>query len=242
MTSLTEARANFAARLFEMYPSFIPTQSIYLDLEGRKNGSEDILSLYWPVLTGSERFTWMRLSENIPITLNGFLKHIESLRASEAKWIIVFSGGQEEPDERNRLTDLLGKDPFIDRDWINLHHVVQKSQSLKQSIREHRNVWHCKDRSRVRYSLEALEWEFGIERPQHIRSHSNCYRDLAGGNGAMEVLSISQRSKNGTASDDEETSLKQYCEADVKNMFHIANTSERMVFSKTERSSRRSLH
>ena len=45
MTPSTDARTDFAAKLFEIYPSFIPTQAIYIDLEGRKNGSEDILKI-----------------------------------------------------------------------------------------------------------------------------------------------------------------------------------------------------
>ena len=47
----------FAKELFNLYPDFVPTQALYLDLEGRKNGSEDILSMYWPVLRGTERFS-----------------------------------------------------------------------------------------------------------------------------------------------------------------------------------------
>jgi hypothetical protein len=137
------------------------------------------------------------------------------------------------------LADLFGRDPFPDSEWINLHQILSKSRHTKASIRQNRNVWFCRDRSRVRYSLEALEWEFGIERPSNIRSHSNCYKDMGGMSGQMEVLSLVQKSIDGLASEQEDLTLRQYCEADVKNMFDILNTSEQMVFSRDERRSRR---
>ena len=110
---------------------------------------------------------------------------------------------------------------------------------MKASIRGNRNVWHCRDRSRVRYSLEVLEWEFGIKRPANIRSHSNCYKDVDGAPGEMEVLSLVQKSIDGLASEQEDLTLRHYCEADVKNMFDIASSSEHLIFSRDERRSRR---
>ena len=235
-----DIRSRFAKALFDIYPAFVPTQALYLDLEGRNHGSEDIVSLYWPVRTGSERFSWLKRTCDAGLRLEQFVNHLEATGAGAAKWVVVYSAGGEEPEEQRRLIDLFGKDPLPNLDWINLHFAVQMCQPLKASIRRNRNVWYCRDRSRVRYSLEALEWEFAIKRPTNIRSHSNCYKDMGGRSGQMEVLSIAQSVMNGSASEHEELCLSQYCEADVKNMFQIAYTSERMIFSRNERRSRRS--
>ena len=58
----------------------------------------------------------------------------------------------------------------------------------------------------------------------------------------MEVLAIAQRVKEGSAAIDEERSLRDYCEADVRNMWDIAYTCERLLYSREERQSRRRLH
>ena len=234
------AQKAFAKNLFDRHPTFIPTQALYVDLEGRQHGSEDILSLYWPVLPSAARFSWLTRTEGNPLELEHFLHHVETIKAKKAKWIVVFSSGGDSPEERLRLADLFGRDPFPDSEWINLHQILSKSRHTKASIRQNRNVWFCRDRSRVRYSLEALEWEFGIERPSNIRSHSNCYKDMGGMSGQMEVLSMVQRVMNGSASENEELCLSQYCESDVKNMFEIASASEFILFSKLDRRSRRS--
>jgi len=137
------------------------------------------------------------------------------------------------------VTDLLGRDPFPDSEWVNLLHVVQQCPAIKGSIRDHKHVWFGADRIRVRYSLEALEWEFGIERSIGIRSHSNRYRDLNGGPGQMEVLSTANRVIQGTASGDEELRLRRYCESDVKSMYEISYASEQMLFDRKQRTARR---
>ena len=139
------------------------------------------------------------------------------------------------------MIDLLGEDPFPDSEWINLLHIVQQCSKVKRSIRDHRYVWYGADRIRVRYSLEALEWEFGIQRPIESRSHSNRYCDLDGEPGQMEVLSTANRVIQGTASECEELSLRSYCESDVKSMYEISYVSEQMLFDKKERSARRKL-
>ena len=123
--------------------------------------------------------------------------------------------------------------------WINLHHVVRKCKEIKGSIRKHRYVWTGLKRIRVSYSLEALEWEFGIERPISIRSHGNHYCDLNGNRGQMQVLSTAKRSIAGTATEDEERALREYCEADVKSMYEIAYAAEKLVFSPSQRRERR---
>ena len=181
----------------------------------------------------------MKRSESKNINSAEIKTHIDSIGASRAKWIVVYSAGKESPDERERLIGLLGQDLFPGSSWINLLHVTQQSRRIKSSIREHRNVWYARDQVRVRYSLEALEWEFGIERPVNIRSHSYRYRDLDGGPGHMEVLATAQRSMLGSATEEEEQSLRDYCEADVKNMFQIAYASEQLLFTRSERRDRR---
>jgi hypothetical protein len=234
-----DPQKQFAETLFDLYPAFIPTQALYLDLEGRKNGSEDIMSMYWPVLPGAVRFSWIKRSETSEIGVEETKEHLRSIKATDAKWIVVYSAGQALPDERSRVVDLLGQDPFPKSEWINLIHVVQQCKDMKRSITEHRNVWYGADRIQVRNSLEALEWEFGIERPINIRSHSNCYRDLDGGHGDMQVLATAQRSISESATGEEQQSLREYCEADVRSMFEIAYTSEKLLFTQSERQDRR---
>ncbi|MDA1276441.1 MAG: hypothetical protein O2960_20680 [Verrucomicrobia bacterium] len=237
-----DPRIRFAETLFNLHPTFIPTQALYLDLEGRKNGMEDVLSLYWPVLPGKQRFSWIKRTESSEIKFPVLGAHLESTGAVAAKWIVVYSGGGENPDERERLVDLLDKNPFPNSEWINMLNVVQHCRELTQSIRDHRHVWYGRDQIRVRYSLEALEWEFGIERPISIRSHSNRYRDLDGEFGRMEVLSATKGSITGTATKDEERSLRDYCKADVRNMYEIAYASEQLLFSRSQRRERRQLN
>ena len=238
---MTNVPREFAKVLFSIYPDFIPTQALYVDLEGRKGGSEDVVSFFRPALRGSLRFSWVTRSEKSEIDDNALKAHLHSIGATIPRWIVVYSGGQKSPDERSRLIDLLGLDLFPDSEWINLLHVVQRCRVVKRSIRDHRYVWFGADRIRVRYSLEALEWEFGIKRPIELRSHSNRYRDLDGEPGHMEVLSPADRVIQGTASECEKRSLRQYCESDVKSMYEISYMSEQAMFNRRERSARRKL-
>ena len=212
-----------------------------MDLEGRKRGSEDIVSFYRPALSGPVRFSWITRPETSGIDLNAVKAHLDSIGMIDPKWIVVYSAGQSSPDERLRVIDLLGQDPFPDSEWINLLHIVQQCPEIKRLIRDHRHVWYGTDQIRVRYSLEALEWEFGIERPIELRSHSNRYRDLDGAAGNMEVLSVANRLIQGTASEDEEICLRGYCESDVKSMYEISYASEQILLNKIERSIQRSV-
>ena len=234
-----DPQKQFAETLFSLHPEFLPTQGLYLDLEGNGSGSEHIVSFYWPTLRSGKRFSWLKKSGEANIGPAEMKTHLDSIGASRARWIVVYSAGQESPDERERLIGLLGGDPFPKSSWINLLYVVQQRKDMKRSITEHRNVWYGADRIQVRNSLEALEWEFGIERPINIRSHSNCYRDLDGGHGDMQVLATAQRSISESATEEEEQSLREYCEADVRSMFEIAYTSEKLLFSQSERQYRR---
>jgi hypothetical protein len=235
----SHSNKRFAETLFDLHPDFIPTQALYLDLEGRQHGSEDILSIYWPMLSRTKRFSWIKRTGSSSIGAVESGAHLQSLGASNARWVVVYSAGKDSPDERSRLVDLLGRDPFPDSTWINLLHVVQKCREIKHSITKHRNVWYGADRKQVRKSLEALEWEFGIHRPVNIRSHSNRYRDRDGESGQMEVLTISRRCIDGKASEDEQMALLDYCTADVKNMYEVSRACERLQFSKTRMQERR---
>jgi len=181
----------------------------------------------------------MKRSESSNIGPVEMEAHLNSKSASKARWIVVYSAGQESPDERGRLIELLGRDPFPESSWINLLYVVQQCTAIKHSIREHRYVWYGKDQKRVRYSLEALEWEFGIKRSVNIRSHSNLYSDLDDGPGKMEVLATAQRSISASATEEEERFLREYCEADVESMFEVAYASEQLLFTRSERRDRR---
>jgi hypothetical protein len=171
-----------------------------------------------------------------------FYELMQSIKAARTKWIVVFSAGQESPDERDRVVDLLGEDPFPNSDWINLHYALVNCREIKASIRDHRYVWFQNDRTRTRYSLEALEREFSIVRPRSLRSHSYCYLDLEGETGDMEVLALARSVRDGSASEAEELSLKGYCTADVKNMFEIAYSAEQQLYSSAERRLRRRLY
>lgn len=235
------ANKRFAEKLFAIYPGLIPTQALYLDLEGRQHGSEDILSMYWPMLPRNKRFSWIKRTGLSPIGAAELGAHLQSLGAGSARWVVVYSAGKDSPEERSRLMDLLGHDPFPDSIWINLLHVVQQCREIKHSITRHRNVWYGADRKQVRKSLEALEWEFGIRRPVNIRSHSNRYRDNDGEKGQMEVLTVSSRCLDGSASEGEQMALVDYCTADVKNMYEVTRACERLNFSNDERRVRRSV-
>lgn len=236
---MLDPNIEFAKTLLDLYPTFIPTQALYLDLEGSGSGSENIVSFYWPVLPGNQRFSWIKRSDSSTIEFADLEAHFKTIGAARAKWIVVYSPGQELPDERVRLVGLLGQDPFPNSEWINLLYVVQQCKEMTRSITKHRFVWYGRDRKQVRNSLEALEWEFGIERPINIRSHSNRYKDLDGGFGQMEVLATAQRSTTGSASDEDERTLLAYCTADVKNMFEIAYASEQLLFPPSQRRERR---
>ena len=55
----------------------------------------------------------------------------------------------------------------------------------------------------------------------------------------MQVLAMAQRSISESATEEEEQSLREYCEAEVRSMFEIAYTSEKLLFSQSERQYRR---
>ena len=237
-----DPKRRFAEQLFELNPTLLPTQALYLDLEGSGGRAEDILSLYWPRLPGHRRFSWLVRTPASEIHQGELRDLVEKIGAEKPKWIVVFSGGQALPDERVRVTDLLGQDPFPESEWINLHYALRRCRDMRSAIREHRHVWNTRNRSLVGYSLEALEWEFDIVRPRNLRGHNNGYRDLDGESGEMEVLATAKRVIEGSATEDEELSLRRYCESDVRNMYRIARSCEQLIFSQREQRSRRRLY
>jgi len=158
------------------------------------------------------------------------------LARNNVNQVVAYSGGQEFPEERGRLVDLLHQDPWPDATWVNLLWVTQKSKEISNAIKQHRNVVFKRDKKQVRRSLEALEWEFKIFREPSIRSHSNVYRD--GADGGMEVLKLTKAVVLGQANPAETQLLKRYCQQDVKSMFAISRHCERGLFTSKERSSR----
>ena len=235
-------KSSYAETLFGLYPTLLPTQALYLDLEGSGNGQEDVLSLYWPYVAGHQRFSWLIRSGSSEIGPGEFRDLVQKIGAERSKWIVVFSNGQASPGERVRIADLLGQDPFPESEWVNLHYALRRSRDMKTSIREHRHVWNTRNRSLVGYSLESLEWEFDIVRPRNLRGHNNGYRDLNGASGEMEVLATTAKVIEGSATEDEEVSLRRYCEADVRNMYQIARSCEKLLFSSREQRMRRRLY
>jgi hypothetical protein len=85
---------------------------------------------------------------------------------------------------------------FSKATWVNLHFVLRRSEDKKRSIRARRLVWHTGE-TRTRYSLDALENEFGICRPPRLRSHSNSYADRKPGE--MHVLELARKMRSGDA-------------------------------------------
>lgn len=122
----TDPKRSYAEALFELHPTFIPTQALYLDLEGSGGGSEEILSVYWPFLPSDKRFSWLKRTATTEIDLLSINELVSGIGADRVKSVVVFSGGQPSPDERDRVIDLLGKDPFPDSEWINLHYVLRQ--------------------------------------------------------------------------------------------------------------------
>ena len=93
-----DPQKQFAETLFSLHPEFLPTQGLYLDLEGNGSGSEHIVSFYWPTLRSGKRFSWLKKSEEANIGPAEMKTHLDSIDASRARWVVVYSAGQESPD------------------------------------------------------------------------------------------------------------------------------------------------
>ena len=215
-------RIDFSKNLFEIYPEFSPESSLYLDFEGT-GSSEKILSLYWPQNNPSRRFRilWRGYTNNRNLSKENLLKLVSSFKNIDTlKSVVVFSVGDEEPDEKIRFEKLFGNDIFQKTTtWINMHYILKKSPITKKIIRE--NAWakFHKDKKRIRNSLENLEYAFGIKRPPNIRSHTNNYLD--GKKGLMTILKNEQEYFNSQLNISENKHIINYCKQDVESMLVI---------------------
>jgi hypothetical protein len=238
MSSLNAAQVAFAQKMFELYESFLPTRALYVDLEGSGGGIESIASFYWPQNSRSERFTWSVRTPTDPISMSDIQATVADLGlvGSEPGWVVTYAQGRYASEERERIIELLGGDPWPNAVWVNLLHVFQECPEMTRSIKEHRNVRFKRDRTRIRRSLESLEWEFGIVRDPSIRSHSNQYSD--GAEGEISVLSLAKQFIQETISQNDLSSLENYCRQDVESMLKISRMCERGMFDRRERARR----
>jgi hypothetical protein len=242
MLSLTVDQFAFAEQLFELYPNFLPTRSLYVDLEGSGSGNEQVVSFLWPQNPSPTRFQWVMAGpgeiingEIIEEIINGLGVDVEALNS-----VVVYSAGGLDPQERSRVIELLDYDPWPDSTWVNLLLATQRSSEMSAAIKAHRHVVFKRDRKQVRRSLEALEWEFGIVRPPQIRGHNNKYSD--GLEGEMHPLQSASDYSTGQLDESEQRWFKSYCRQDVESMFTIARTCERGIFSSSERAKRTRQH
>lgn len=242
MISISADQRAFAEKLFEIYPKFLPTRSLFLDLEGSGNGNERVVSLFWPQNPARTRLGWVVAAPGERIVGTDIQSVIDELDTDleNPNSVVVYSAGRENPDERTRVLDLLGFDPWPQSTWINLLYVTQLCREMSTAIRDHRNVVFRNDRTQVRRSLEALEWEFGIVRTADIRGHSNVYRD--GLAGEMHALQSASDYAAGFLEPEDARSFEAYCRKDVESMFKISRTCDRGIFSSSIRARRIAQH
>ena len=224
------AMQSFSDELFEQYEDLKPTESLYIDLEGSGAGNEDdpskgneyLMTMCWPQKGSPDRFQRIRRpSLAVEMNVKQLKDTLDSIDVNlkKLKHLIVFSGGREDPEEKLRVEKIFGEEVFRNCEWINLHAVLRSDWKMKRAIRERKWVWHCKDQRRVRYSLEALEYEFGVHRSRDLRAHSNCYSD---GPGTLHALKLARAWVNGSGSDHDTNLLMRYTRQDVEGMFRIA--------------------
>lgn len=108
---------------------------------------------------------------------------------------------------------------------------------MRTAIRAHRNVVFHSDRTQVRRSLEALEWEFGIFRTPEIRGHNYIYSD--GVSGEMHPLQSASDYAAGLLGEEEMEWFEAYCRQDVESMFKISRKCDRALHTSTHRRLRR---
>ncbi len=224
----------FATELFSQYPDLSSTKALYLDLEGSGlgtdavPGTEYVLTMCWPQRGHPARYQRIRrpsLSEDMTgRQLNAALRAF-GMNLTELKHVVVFSGGLGEPDEKIRFEKVFGEGSLGNPNWVNLHALVRRSPQMKRDIRDSRWVWFHRDRTRTRYSLEAVEHEFGIRRPVRARAHTNRYRDEIPG--AARPLELARAWMNGSASDEDIAQLMDYTRQDVESMFKLTQMCQR---------------
>ena len=192
-----------------------------------KKSNEYLVTLCWPQKGQQDRYQWIRRAKRSQgMTREELTLVLDSLNIDPAKLshVVVFSGGPQEPHEKVRFEKVFGRDIFWRSEWVNLHTVLRRSTLMKQAIRQSRWVW-FKNERRTRYSLEALEHEFGIHRPADIRAHSNSYAD--GTTGTVYALKLASAWVDGTASSEDIALLKRYTRQDVEGMFRIVQKAKR---------------
>lgn len=224
------AKLQFASKLFDLHDGFRPTKSLYLDFEGSGAGHEAALGLYWPQRKGTERFRLLVSGDDDrPLSATGLKYALEDLHCacSEVNSVVVFSGGEIESDELHRFREVFGKNHVLaQKTWVNMHVVLRKSSEMKRSVRDHRYVRKI-GRQMAHYSLEALEWEFGIRRCPDLRGHDCTYADQATGN--MKILELLKRLRTGDGTDEDSALLEAYCRQDVESLFKVARESEMIL-------------
>jgi hypothetical protein len=225
---LTSTKSAFAGVLFSAYPDFRPTRALYLDFEGSL-GNERILSLFWPRKLGADRLRLLwRGSEHLTLGKAGLVGTLDELGCDPDSlgYLVVFSGGVTTPDEKVRFEEVFGTGFFSEATWINLHEVLRECPEMMRAIRARRHCWFTEE-TRVRYSLENLEREFGIYRPVDLRSHSHSYGD--GSKGLMNVLELVAQVVSGKATEVQAALLTSYCLMDVSSMFKICRACQNLI-------------
>lgn len=137
-----KSQANYAAVLKDRYPDFRYTRALYLDFEGTGK-TEFILSVWWPQNAGPDRFAWIRRQGNEKSLSPDAFSEIESHVADKRnalESIVVFSGEADmehsnlppgSPDEQVRMRRWLGREPFPDAQWVNLHDPLRQKGDAK---------------------------------------------------------------------------------------------------------------
>ena len=224
-----DSQRDFATTLAEMEPDFYYTRGLYLDFEGSGKGYEHILSLFWPMNPGTERFGWIwREPGESTITRAQLDEALIQMGCSRfaPETIVVFSGGVDRINEQVRFEQIFGEDVFPNAEWIDLLRPLRGSRTTRKRIREGRRVMKV-GRKIQDNSLEALELEFGIHRPQSIRTADHIYSD--GVQGDIRILDLAKRVIDGKASSAEESRLYEYCQHDVNGMFKVARLSHKIA-------------
>ena len=224
-----DSQRDFANTLAKMAPDFYYTRGLYLHFEGSGKGYEHILSLFWPMNPGPERFGWIRRDPDQPTIrpeqLNEALDRLGCSRF-DPESIVVFSGGDGNINEQVRFEQIFGENVFPNAAWIDLHPLLRASRDMRKRINEGRRVMKV-GRKNQNNSLEALELEFGIRRPQSIRTADHIYSD--GVQGDIRILDLAKRVIEGEASPEEEIRLYEYCQADVSGMFKVSRLSHKIA-------------
>ena len=220
---------DFGNTLFEIYPEFITTRSLYIDFEG--TGSDEyILSLFWPQLKKVDRFNFLWRGDKSRLithqSINKILRNM-NFNIKILNSVVVFSVGDENPEEKDRFSNVLSKSDLNFYPWVNLHYVLKNSRETRSFIRKTAWAKYYKDQSRIRSSLENLEYQFGKIRYPELRSASNIYGD--GKEGMMEILTRENELYKSNLQITSDPYILEYCRYDVESMFFISRKSQKLL-------------